>query len=67
MDLSWIQKYIVHNPYLGKGIVDVRALEGSPELRRLLSEVWESGYSSGFGDGDDESYVDTQSVNPYLS
>jgi hypothetical protein len=65
MDLRWIQKYVVHNHYLGKGIVDVNALEGSPELAKMLSEVWEQGYSSGFRDGDGDSYVESQGENPY--
>lgn len=63
--LGWLSKYVERNPYTGAAIFDVAGAEASPELRELLKAVWESGYESGFADGDGDSYVETQSVNPF--
>lgn len=63
--LRFIQKYVHRNPYTGDACFDPAEAEGSGEYLRLLWEVWESGYSAGFSDGDGESYVESQTVNPY--
>ena len=63
--LRFIQKYIHRNPYTNSACFDEADAEGSREYRALLREVWEAGYEAGFADGDGESYVESQTQNPY--
>jgi hypothetical protein len=64
-ELGFLQKYVYRNPYTGAALIDVEEISKSSELRALLRSVWESGYSAGFVDGDGDSTVDMQSVNPF--
>lgn len=64
-NLGFIRRYVQRNPYTGAAVFDESAANASPELRELLSSVWEAGYSAGFVDGDGDSYVESQAVNPY--
>lgn len=54
-----IRRLIERNPYTGGFSVDEHGLQ------EFAAELWEAGYESGFADGDGDSYVETQSVNPY--
>lgn len=63
--LRVLNKYVVRNPYTGASSLDVEALAGSKELRELLRWVWDCGYGDGFEDGDGDSYVAEQHLNPW--
>lgn len=66
MDLSFIRKYVERNPYTGSAGVDLEGVAEDAALKRLLREVWDAGYNSGFDDGVADCTVESQSGNPYL-
>lgn len=54
-----IRRLIERNPYTGGFSLDESGLQ------ELVAEVWDSGYDAGFTDGDCDSSVETQTLNPH--
>lgn len=65
MDLEFIRKYIVRNPYTGGYVLDVVALEKDPSLLALLRKAWAEGYDGGLDDGISDCTVEQAHRNPF--
>lgn len=66
MNLDFIRKYIVRNPYTGGYVLDVESLEKDPALLALLRSVWADGYNGGLDDGISDCTVEQAHVNPFI-